>query len=237
MQSRLHDVVVIGGGIVGLATMLAVTERHPRLRLLILDKETEIGTHQTGHNSGVIHSGIYYRPGSEKARLCVEGSRRMIAFCEKHGIPVERCGKVIVATNEAELGRLGDLYERGVANGVQGLERIGPERLRELEPHAAGLAGIHSPGTAIVDFRAVAHAMAADARQRGVEVSLGARVVAIDHSGRRLRVRTTRGEVETRFLVNCAGLYADVLARLAGASPDVRIIPFRGEYYLLRGER
>jgi L-2-hydroxyglutarate oxidase len=237
MQSRLHDVVVIGGGIVGLATMLAVTERHPRLRLLILDKETEIGTHQTGHNSGVIHSGIYYRPGSEKARLCVEGSRRMIAFCEKHGIPVERCGKVIVATNEAELGRLGDLYERGVANGVQGLERIGPERLRELEPHAAGLAGIHSPGTAIVDFRAVAHAMAADARQRGVEVSLGARVVAIDHSGRRLRVRTTRGEVETRCLVNCAGLYADVLARMAGASPDVRIIPFRGEYYLLRGER
>lgn len=138
MQSRLYDVVIIGGGIVGLATTLAFTEKHPHLRLIVLEKEREIGAHQTGHNSGVIHSGIYYRPGSRKARLCVEGSRRMIAFCEKHGIPVERCGKVIVATNEAELSRLGELYERGVANGVQGLERIGPERLRELEPHAAG---------------------------------------------------------------------------------------------------
>ncbi len=237
MDNRLYDVSIIGGGIVGLATALAFIEKHPHLRLIVLEKEPKLGAHQTGHNSGVIHSGIYYRPGSQKARLCVEGSRRMIAFCESHGIPVERCGKVIVATNEAELSRLGELYERGVANGVQGLERIGPERLRELEPHAAGLEGIHSPATAIVDFRAVAHAMAGDVRQRGVEVSLGARVAAIDQAGRQLRVQTTWGEVQTRYLVNCAGLYADVIARMTGVSPNVRIIPFRGEYYLLRPER
>ncbi len=237
MDDNPYDVAVVGGGIVGLATTLALSGQRPDLRLVILEKESEPGRHQTSHNSGVIHSGIYYKPGSHKARLCVEGARLMRDFCAGHGLRVEECGKVIVATDERELPRLDDLYERGVANGVPGLARIGPERLREIEPHAAGLAALHSPHTAIVDFGEVARAMAGDITSRGVEILTGARVTAIDQSPGGLRVRTDRGEVETRYLVNCAGLYSDVVARIAGAAPDVHIIPFRGEYYMIRPER
>ncbi|MBI2492930.1 MAG: L-2-hydroxyglutarate oxidase, partial [Candidatus Rokubacteria bacterium] len=231
-----YDVAIIGGGIVGLATARALRERAPALRLVLLEKEPRLATHQTGHNSGVIHSGIYYKPGSHKARLCVEGKQLMSQFCEKHGIRVERCGKVIVATAEAELPRLQTLYERGIANGVP-VELIEPARLRELEPHALALRAIASPSTGIVDYGEVADALARELRAGGVEILTGARVRAIARTGDGVELGTDRAAVRARRLVNCAGLYSDAVARLAGARPEVRIIPFRGEYYMLRPER
>lgn len=232
-----YDVAVVGAGIVGLATVWALTERAPRTRVVVLEKEPGVGRHQTGHNSGVIHAGIYYRPGSAKARLCVEGGRRLTEFCDRHGIRWERCGKVIVATRPDELPRLAALYERGVANGVPGLALIGPERVRELEPHAAALQAIHSPHTGIVDYREVAAALAAEAERRGVTIETGAGVEAIGRAGDGFVLGTPRREVAARRLINCAGLYADLVARRAGAAADVHIVPFRGEYYHLRPER
>jgi (S)-2-hydroxyglutarate dehydrogenase len=232
-----YDVAIVGGGIVALATASALVERAPRARLVILEKEPRLAQHQTGHNSGVIHSGIYYRPGSAKARLCVEGARLMVEFCAAHGIRVEPCGKVIVATREEELPRLASLYERGRANGVPGLALVDRGRLRELEPEAAALKAIHSPNTAIVDFSEVAAALARELAAHGVAIETGARVTAIARTGDGLALTTPRLVVEARSLVNCAGLYSDVVARLAGAAPDVRIIPFRGEYYLLEPAR
>ncbi len=232
-----YDVAIVGGGIVALATARALAERAPRARLLILEKEGRLGAHQTSHNSGVIHSGIYYRPGSYKARLCVEGARLMVQFCQAHGIRMERCGKVIVATREEELPRLAALHERGVANGVPDLALIGPERVRELEPHAAALRAIHSPNTGIVDFGEVAAALARDLQARGVRIETGARVKVIARTGDGLELGTPRLTFRARRLVNCAGLYSDEVARMAGAVPGVRIVPFRGEYYFLRPER
>jgi (S)-2-hydroxyglutarate dehydrogenase len=237
MTSPTYDVIIVGGGIVGLATALALTEDRPQIRLAVLEKEGRVGAHQTGHNSGVIHSGIYYRPGSYKARLCVDGAMRMRRFCQDHGIRVERCGKVIVATHADELGRLDDLYARGVANDVPGVEKIGPERLRELEPHAAGLAAVYSPGTSIVDFGEVARTAAAIIRERDVEFALSTEVTRIIEAGNELRAETNRGDWRATHLINCAGLYSDDVARRSGILPDVRIIPFRGEYYLLRRDR
>lgn len=231
------DVAVIGAGIVGLASTLALVERNPRLRIAVVEKESQVGTHQTGHNSGVIHSGIYYKPGSYKARLCVEGARLMKAFCQEHGIPFEICGKVIVATDEEELPRLQTLFERGIANGVPGLELIGPERLREIEPHSAGIKAIWSPGTGIVDFGQVARTMAQLLQGRGVEIFTDARVEGIVERSDGLTIQTPRSEIHARHLINCAGLYCDVLARHAGVKPDLQIIPFRGEYVFLRPER
>jgi L-2-hydroxyglutarate oxidase LhgO len=232
-----YDVAIVGGGIVGLATARALLETAPRARLVILEKEAALGQHQTGHNSGVIHSGIYYRPGSFKARLCVEGARLLTEFCARQGIRVERVGKVIVATEAAELPRLQALFERGTANAVPGLALIDRDRLRELEPHAAAIRAIHSPATAIVDYGAVAADLARELVQAGATVETRARVLAARHGAGGFTLATSRLEVRARRLVNCAGLYSDVVARLAGAAPDVRIIPFRGEYYLLRPER
>jgi L-2-hydroxyglutarate oxidase LhgO len=235
--SAPHDVAIIGGGIVALAIASALSEQAPRARLVILEKEPRLALHQTGHNSGVIHSGIYYRPGSYKARLCVEGARLMQQFCAVHGIRVDRCGKVIVATTEAELPRLAALYERGMANGVPGLSLIETARLRELEPHAAALRAIHSPTTAIVDFKEVATAMATELTARGVAIETGAKVIAITRTGDGFELTTPRLPVRARTVVNCAGLHADVVATMAGATPGMKIIPFRGEYYFLKPER
>jgi L-2-hydroxyglutarate oxidase len=233
----MFDIAIVGGGIVGLATGLALLKEQPSLRLVVLEKEPKVAVHQTGHNSGVIHSGIYYKPGSLKARLCVEGVERMTAFCEEHGIRYDSCGKVIVASDDRELAALEELYRRGTANGVPGLRKIGREELKEIEPQVAGIAALHSPNTGIVDYAEVSRAIAADLGSRGVSVLTGAEVLAIHQDGSGLRIETAVGEIATRFLINCAGLYSDAIARKMGIRPDVQIIPFRGEYYFLRKER
>jgi L-2-hydroxyglutarate oxidase len=229
MVSTTHDTAIIGGGILGLATALALTELHPGRSVVILEKERRLAAHQTGHNSGVIHAGIYYKPGSYKAKLCVEGVRRLTEFCDAHGIRYERCGKVILATDHAEVPRLQALYERGTTNGIPGLEIIAPERLREIEPHARAVSALYSRQTAIVDFTEVARVMAAQLAACGVEIRTGARVRTLHRSNGTWCLRTTVGDTLARHLVNCGGLYADVLARLMGARPEVQIIPFRGE--------
>jgi L-2-hydroxyglutarate oxidase LhgO len=233
-----YDVAIVGAGIVGLATARALQERSAGARLVLLEKEPEIARHQTGHNSGVIHSGIYYKPGSHKARLCVEGVRLMKAFCEKHDIAVATCGKVIIATSADEVPRLQTLYERGVANGVPGVAMIDVARLRELEPHASAVAAIHSPQTAIVDYGQVSQAFLRELVAQGATLERNFRVASIRRAGGELRIGAADGRLATaRHLVNCAGLYSDVIARLAGAAPDVQIVPFRGEYYMIRPER
>jgi L-2-hydroxyglutarate oxidase len=231
------DLAIIGGGIVGLATALALTEANPRLRLIMLEKEVKIASHQTGHNSGVIHSGIYYKPGSLKARTCVEGARRMKQFCDTHGIKWEACGKVIVATDERELPRLQNIYERGQANGLSGLKMLTAEEVREYEPNCRAVRAIHVPETGIVDYVQVAGKMADLIQQRGGRILTGARVTAVRRQGSGLTLDTAQGAVDARYLVNCGGLHSDRAAALMGVTPEVRIIPFRGEYYMLRPER
>jgi (S)-2-hydroxyglutarate dehydrogenase len=231
------DVAVIGGGLVGLATADALLERQPGLRLLLLEKEAEVARHQSGHNSGVVHAGIYYRPGSLRARLCVAGVGRLRDFCGEHGVPYDEVGKVIVATDAAELPRLDALLERGRQNAVPGLRAIGSDELRELEPHAAGLRAIHSPGTAIVDYPGVARVLLERLRRRGAQVELGTALVGLADEPDGLRLATSRGPRRARRLVACAGLQADRIARLAGVEPEIAIVPFRGEYYFLRPHR
>jgi (S)-2-hydroxyglutarate dehydrogenase len=235
-MDTVYDIAIIGGGIVGLATARALGERSPGAQLVILEKENKLATHQTGNNSGVIHSGIYYKPGSYKAKLCVEGKGLMLDFCQKHGIRVDHVGKVIVATSQAELPRLQTLYERGVANGVP-VEMIDPAQLREIEPHASALRAIRSPSTAIVDYKEVCAAMTRELTGRGVVIETGAPVTSIARTAGGIDLVTPRSVVRAKHIVNCAGLYSDVVARLAGARVDVRIIPFRGEYYMIRPER
>ena len=196
-----------------------------------------MGQHQTGHNSGVLHSGIYYAPGSLKARLCVQGQRELYAYCDDKGIPTERCGKVIVASTEAEVPRLENLFERGRANGVEGLEIIGPERLREIEPHCVGVKALFSPNTGIVDFSRVTRTYADDVVSRGGEVLPGYGVEKISSRPGRVILQTIAGEVEAQHVIACAGLHADRVARLTGGPPDPRIVPFRGDYWVLRPDR
>ena len=236
MSKHAYDIAIIGGGIVGLATALQLSRSHPSQKSVVLEKETAIATHQTGHNSGVIHSGIYYRPGSLKARNCVEGGRALMAFCDENGIDYQLCGKVIVATDESELPRLDTLHERGTANGVPGLRMIGPEELREIEPYANGLRALHSPNTGIIDFSQVAAAYANRFRDNGGDVLTGARVTSIRRADGIVYLETPRGEIATRNVINCAGLYSDAVARMMGVQQDVRIVPFRGEYYMLAKE-
>src|SRR4051794_19422139 len=231
------DLAVVGGGIVGLATARELQRRHPAARIVVLEREDRIGRHQTGSNSGVAHAGIYYAPGSLKARLCTEGLQRMYAFCDEHGIAYEKCGKVIVAVDRSELGRLDDLEARGRANGVPGLRRIGPQEIGELEPHATGIDGLHSPETGIVDFGAVAAKLAEQLAGAGAVVSTGTGVEGFVRRDGGVRIAHTRGETQARHVVVCAGAWADRLAVAAGADPDPRIVPFRGGYLRLRPER
>jgi L-2-hydroxyglutarate oxidase LhgO len=230
------DVVVVGGGIVGLATTTRLLEARPGLRVAIVEKEAELATHQSGHNSGVLHAGLYYAPGSLKAHLCRQGKAMIEAFAEDHDIPFERCGKLVVALDESELGRLADLRERAIANGVPGLEDVGPERIRELEPHAAGIRGLWSPGTGIIDFRRVALAMAADLRERGVTIVTGREVRKLSEQGAEVVVGTSAGDLRCGLVVACAGLQADRVAALGGDDDGPRIVPFRGDYYTLTSE-
>ena len=225
-------ILVIGGGIVGLATAYRLLERRPGVAVTLVEKEPELATHQTGHNSGVLHAGLYYAPGSLKARLCREGKADLEAFAETHGVPFERCGKLVVALDDTELPRLTALHERAVANGVPGLEAVGPERIREIEPHAAGIRGLWSPGTGIIDFRRVALAMAAEIRARGAEIVTSWRVSAIDARTSEVVVHGPAGQARTAsIVVACAGLQADRVARMTGDDPEPRIVPFRGDFY------
>jgi 2-hydroxyglutarate dehydrogenase len=231
------DLAIVGGGIVGLAVARELLTRNPQASICVLEREREIGTHQTGHNSGVIHAGVYYVPGSLKARLCVEGAREMYEYCEQREIPFERCGKVIVATERSELARLDELERRGTANGVSGLRRIDAAGIEELEPHARGIAGLYSPGTGIADFPAVARAYAADIREAGGTLTTSCEVQGVAHGERALRLSHSQGTTEVGHALFCAGAWADRLAVAAGADPDPRIVPFRGAYLRLAPSR
>jgi len=231
------DLAVVGGGIVGLAVARELIGRNPQASVCVLEREAEIGTHQTGHNSGVIHAGVYYVPGSLKARLCVEGARELYEYCAQRGIASERCGKVIVATDTSELGRLEELERRGKANGVPGLRRIDAAGIEEIEPHARGVAGLHSPDTGIVDFPAVARSYARDILDAGGALATGCEIEGVDVEGRSLRIAHSHGSTEAGHAVFCAGAWADRLAVAAGADPDPRIVPFRGAYLRLVPER
>ena len=230
------DVAVVGGGIVGVATAMAIAGG-ARVSLAIVEKEPRLAAHQTGNNSGVIHSGLYYKPGSLKARNCTSGREALVRFCEAHGIPAERCGKVVVATREDQLPGLEELRRRGEANGLTGLRRLRPDEIREIEPYAAGVAGLFVPQTGIVDYVRVTEAYADEVRARGGTVLLSAPVHRIVRDGDGMVLETGKGLVRCRFLINCAGLHSDRVARLAGVDPGVRIVPFRGEYYELKPER
>jgi L-2-hydroxyglutarate oxidase len=236
MRDKAFDVAVIGGGIVGTATAMAILGRRS-LSLVVLEKEARLAAHQTGNNSGVIHSGLYYKPGSLKARNCTTGREALYRFCAEHGIPAERCGKVVVATRQEQLPVLDDLARRGAANGLTGLRRLSPEEIKELEPHAAGVGGLFVPQTGIVDYVRVTEAYGEEIRKRGGEIVLHAALERVIRDGRQLVLETRAGEVRCRNLVNCAGLQSDRVAALAGAHPGLRIIPFRGEYYTVRPER
>jgi L-2-hydroxyglutarate oxidase len=231
------DVIIAGGGIVGLAAAYRLQERRPGLRLLLLEKEPKLAAHQTGNNSGVLHSGLYYQPGSEKAKLSVSGLQQMVAFCREHGLAHEQCGKIVVATSEAELPRLENLWQRGKANGLQGLRKLTPEQIREIEPHAAGVAGIHVPQEGIVDYRAVSEKLGELIRQDGGEIRLHTRVLKLISASEGWTVETTAGEFSARAVVTCAGLHADRLVRASGQKPRAKIIPFRGEYHKIKKER
>ncbi|MBI4329009.1 MAG: L-2-hydroxyglutarate oxidase [Chloroflexi bacterium] len=236
MASQQYDVIVVGGGIVGLATAMELTKRHPRIRLAVLEKEPTVASHQTGHNSGVIHSGIYYRPGSQKAQFCVAGVKALTRFCDENGIEYNQIGKVIIARNESELPRLEELLKRGVANQVEGLQMIGPERLKEIEPHTVGIRALHAPKTGIIDYKKVSSVYAIKVQEQGGDLRTSTKVLRIVRSDGSLVLETTQGSFQTKGLINCGGLYADQVARMMGAKFDLRIIPFRGEYYVLRPE-
>jgi (S)-2-hydroxyglutarate dehydrogenase len=231
-----HDIAIIGGGIVGLGTALALSEQ-TAARLVVLEAEGRLAAHQTGHNSGVIHSGLYYKPGSLKAKNCAEGRELMYRYCAENGIAHERCGKVVVATDERELPALAELERRGTANGLTGIRRLAASEIREHEPHVAGVAGLYVAETGIVDYKQVAESYAAKVRDRGGDVRLDAKLVAFRRSGSEFVLTTTKGDVTCRSLVNCAGLQSDRVARLCGVDPKLQIVPFRGEYYDLVPER
>ena len=232
-----YDAVIVGGGIVGLATAFQLLEARPQIKLLLLEKESALAKHQTGNNSGVLHSGLYYKPGSEKAKLSVSGLQQMVAFCRNHGIAHEQCGKIVVATSEDELPRLESLWQRGNANGLQGLRKLTPEQIREIEPHAAGLAAIHVPQEGIVDYRAVSEKLGELIRKNGGEIRLNARVLKLIPASNGWTVETSAGEFHARVVITCGGLHADRLVRASGRKPRAKIVPFRGEYFKIKPQR
>ena len=233
----MQDVIVIGGGIVGLATALKITQKKPGIKLLLLEKEAELSAHQTGNNSGVIHSGIYYKPGSLKALNCRKGYQQLIDFCEKENIKYELCGKVIVATNENQLPALETLLERGNQNGLKGIKNISKDELNEIEPHVLGIQGIQVPETGIIDYKDVSLKYAENIQKSGGIIQTSEKVIKIIPQKNSVTVETSKGTYECKLLVNCAGLYSDKVAKMTGQKIDVKIIPFRGEYFKLKKER
>lgn len=232
-----YDIVVIGGGIVGLATALRLKENKPALKIAVLEKENKLAAHQTGHNSGVIHSGIYYKPGSLKATNCINGYHQLIEFCKKHGVKYDLCGKIIVATSEAEIPLLENIYKRGVDNGLAGLKKIGREEIKELEPHCSGIKGVIVPQTGIINYTEVSHKYAEVFTKLGGEIHLNQLVREIQLEAGINHVVTSTSTFDSKLVVNCAGLYSDKVAGLTRGKMDVRIIPFRGEYYEIKKEK
>ncbi|AFY56678.1 putative dehydrogenase [Rivularia sp. PCC 7116] len=232
----MYDFAIIGGGIVGLSTGMALGERYPKARILVLEKENQVAFHQTGNNSGVIHSGIYYKPGSFKAKFSREGCRSMVQFCQEHGIDHEVCGKVIVATSAEELPRLENLYKRGLENGLE-VKKITSEEVKEKEPHVTSVAGIWVSSTGIVNYKQVCQKYAEIIQKQGSEIKFNTKVEKIVASGQNQVLETNNGSFETRFVINCAGLYSDRVAKLGKVNPQAKIVPFRGEYYELTPEK
>jgi L-2-hydroxyglutarate oxidase len=236
-SEKVNSVVIVGGGIVGLATAYRLNERFPDVAVTLLEKESAVGQHQTGHNSGVLHSGLYYKPGSVKARLAVNGIRQMVAFCQENHVAHEICGKLVVAADESEVPRLRDLETRGTANGLEGLRWLAPEEMREIEPHVGGVAALRVPQEGIVDYAQVCAALVEKLVAGGVRIQTGARVERLRYQGDQWVAQTPAGDFQAGFLINCAGLYSDRVAALAGERREVRIVPFRGEYFKLRPQR
>lgn len=232
-----YDIIVVGGGIVGLATALKLKTSNPFLKVLVLEKENELAKHQTGNNSGVIHSGLYYKPGSLKAKNCIHGYHLLVDFCKEHDVPFELCGKIVVATDEKELPLLENLYVRGQQNGLENLKKLTKEELKEYEPHVQGLKGIFVPQTGIVDYKKVAEKYGALLLQKEAEIHLGEEVIAIQTDASHVVVTTQKQSYSARLIVNCAGLYSDKVARMTVDDLNVKIIPFRGEYFKLRKEK
>jgi L-2-hydroxyglutarate oxidase len=232
-----YDVVIIGGGIVGLATAYQLKKIKPDLQLLLLEKEPALAKHQTGNNSGVMHSGIYYKPGSLKATNCIRGYHQLVAFCQLHNVPFDLCGKIIVATDASELPALKNIADRGVQNGLSGLKNLRQEELKSYEPHVAGIAGIFVPQTGIVDYTQVAQKYGEQIKNMGGDIKLATRVTHLRATPNGMQVETTQGDWSARLVINCAGLYSDVVARFTTPQLPVKIIPFRGEYYQLKKEK
>jgi (S)-2-hydroxyglutarate dehydrogenase len=237
MINSHKNIIVVGGGIVGMATAYQLYKLQPNAQIIVLEKEETLGSHQTGNNSGVLHAGLYYKPGSFKAQLAVKGIQQMTKFCQDNNVPHEICGKLVVACDETEIPRLDDLYDRGQKNGLLGLKKLNQHQLREIEPHAAGISAIHVPQEGIVDYKKVIEAMASQLKNNGINIITSAKVIKIKQIGNKWILQTTSGDFEGDILVNCAGLYCDRISELAGEKREMRIIPFRGEYYKIKPER
>lgn len=236
-MDKTFDMIVIGAGILGMATAMKLVSAHPRLRVAVVEKESGPALHQTGHNSGVIHSGIYYRPGSLKAKMCVSGSRQLVRFCREHGVPHDVCGKLVVASTPEEIPALRELLRRGMANGVEGLKLLDPSGARDYEPHVRCIEALHVPTTGIVDFGRVTKTYGDVLQAGGGELFYNCKVTAIHTGSGMVRLETTGGSFSAKGVINCGGLYSDRIARMAGVDPPCRIVPFRGEYYTIKPER
>jgi L-2-hydroxyglutarate oxidase len=236
LSNKLYDIIIIGGGIIGCAAAMAIL-KNSHFEVLVIEAEDKLAAHQTGNNSGVIHSGLYYKPGSLKAKNCTEGRKLLYNFCEEYNINFEKCGKIVVAVTEDEIIPLNDLYERGIANGLDGLKKLSADELKDYEPYITGVAGLFVPQTGIVDFLQVTNTYAQIIKESGGGIETSCRFLSINRSGGEIILRTSRGNIKSKFLVNCGGLYSDRIAKTCGVNPGLQIIPFRGEYYKLIEEK